>query len=261
MMLVLDCQTTDSIYMSLEAIAGANRGAIEAFLKDMDLNSYYGGGSPPPCPGNEFLLDAFRCAFGTDLSYDKTCWFHLTRTDNASTFEDGILPLGQRLDSLFDWLYGLFDSAVTQQQWNDFRQEISQRGSLIYKMKTESPFHWGPYAILVRDLAFKPVEVGNHDYFSGPEIIEDICDCFEKQYQVSLLKIFLQKTKPCIVKFIDYGTRSNYVRAALWHLHKIVWQETCTDYCNDCFDGKGVPVSREQILSVEFPQYVASTNP
>jgi len=235
--------------------------AIESFLKDIDLDFLYRGSSPPPGPGNEFLLDAFRRTFRTGLSYDATCWFHLTRTDETATFEDGILPLGRQLDSIFDWLYRLLQDVVSAQQWANFKDEIPREAPGIYQMKTTNPFYWGPYAILVRDLAFKPGEVGNHDYLSEPEIIEDICDCFEKLYHLDVFKIFLQKTKPCIVKFIDRGTRTNYLRAALWHLHKIAWQEECTDYCNDCFDGQGVTVRKNQILSVKFPTYVAREKP
>jgi len=257
-MIVLDCESTDSIYGSLEAITGAQRAAIESFFRSNDLNSIYNGNSPPLYPANDFLLNNFKRAFCSDLSYDSTCWFHLTRTDATTNFEDGIIPLGQQLDLIWDWLYGLFNGVVSGQQWKEFRQDILRHSghyAYLYRIKSENQFHWGPYAILVRDLAFKPGEVHNHDYFSGPEIVEDICFCFEKIYQVNLLRIFLAKTKPCIVKFIDTGTRTNYVRAALWHLHKIAWQEKCTDYCNDCFDGKGIPVRRNRIVSVEFQKY------
>jgi hypothetical protein len=252
-MIILDCESTDSIYESLEAIAGAKRDAIESFLKSTDLNR-----APRYYPPNDFLLHGFKQTFRSGLFYDATCWFHLTRVDDAATFDGGILPLGPQLDSIFNSLYRLLDGVVSKQQWDDFRQEIRRRGSHIYKMKTENRFHWGPYAILIRDVAFKPKEVGNHDYFLGPEIIEDICYCFEEIYRVDVLGVFLNKTKPCIVKFIDAGTRTDYVRTALWHLHKIAWQEKCTDYCNNCFDGKGVPVRKDQILSVELPEYVAS---
>jgi len=166
------------------------------------------------------------------------------------------LPLRQQLPSIWDFLYRLLDGAISEQQWDNFKQDILGSPlwhAQIYHMRTENPFHWGPYAILVRDLAFKPEDVHNHDYFSGPEIIEDICYCFRQIYHLDVLKLFLQKTKPCIVKFIDGGTGTKYVRAALWHLHKIAWREKCTDYCNDCFDGRGVPVARDRILGIEFP--------
>jgi len=255
-MIVLDCESTDSVYASLEAIAGAKRDAIESFLKSIDIESLYGGSSPPRDAGNDFLLDAFRRKFRTDLSYEKTCWFHLTRTMESTTFDQGILPLGDCLDSIFACLHRLFQDVVSAEQWTDFKKQCPQKASNSaqdYKRKTENRFHWGPYAILVRDHAFKPEEVTNHDYLSRPEIIEDICNCFEEIYHINVLNIFLKKTKPCIVKFVDYHHNAKYVRAALWHLYH--QQQTCSSYCNDCFDGKGAPVPRDRILRVEFPPY------
>ena len=123
-------------------------------------------------------------------------------------------------------------------------------------MKTEKPIHWGPFAILIRDIAFKPNEVNNYDYLSsGPESIGDICFIFEKLYQIDLRSMFLKKTKPCIVKFVDHHPEGKYVRAALWHLHAISWGEKCSSYCNDCFHGRGVPIPKDQILKIEFPHY------
>jgi hypothetical protein len=254
-MIVLDCESTNSIYSSLEAISGAKREAIESFLKTIDLESLYNSSSPPQYPSNDFLLNAFARTLRSDLSYDATCWFHLTRTDETITFEEGILPLGPNLESILNWLYRLFKGEIPEHQWSAFRTELPRRGSYIYQAKTEKQFYWGPYAILIRDLAFKPQEVGNHDYLSGSEIIEDICYCFQEIFNVDLLALFRKKTKPCIVKFVDYHHNAKYVRAALWHLHKIAWQEKCTDYCNDCFDGRGAPIPKDQILKIEFPPY------
>lgn len=42
-------------------------------------------------------------------------------------------------------------------------------------MKLASKQLWGPYAMLVREVAALSKEVGNHDYLDAPEIIEDIC--------------------------------------------------------------------------------------
>lgn len=258
-MIVLDCESTDSIYSSLEAISGAERGAIESFLKNIDLESVCKSSSPPRYPSNDFLLNAFARTFRSDLSYDATCWFHLTRTLETARFEDGILPLNQRLASIWDFLYGLLDGAISKQQWNKFKRDFLRSPlwpAQLYRMKTEKPIHWGPFAILIRDIAFKPKEVNNYDYLSsGPEIIEDICFIFEKLHQIDLLSIFQKKTKPCIVKFVDHHPEGKYVRAALWHLHAISRGEKCSSYCNDCFHGRGVPVPKDRILKIEFPPY------
>jgi hypothetical protein len=257
-MTLLDCESIDSIYGSLEAIAGAKRSAIESFLDSMDLDALYNSNSPPSCPVNDYLLDAFRKNFRSNLSYDATCWFHRTRVVGDTNFEAGILPLGQQLDSIWDFLHSLVRGAISEKQWRAFRQEKLQSAhhlAHLYAMKTEKPFYWGPYAILVRDIAFKPKEVGNHDYLFGPEIVEDICICFEKVYKFDLLTLFRKSTKPCIVKFVDSAPRSKYLRAAIFYLYVTRRHDRLRDYCNDCLDARGAAVSRDRILKVEFPAY------
>ena len=69
-------------------------------------------------------------------------------------------------------------------------------------MKVRNPFHWGPYAMLVKEIAFVTDEVRNHDYLDAPEIVEDICFTFSDKYNFDLLRIFKSNTYPCIVKFI-----------------------------------------------------------
>ena len=72
----------------------------------------------------------------------------------------------------------------------------------LYGMKVHGKMHWGPYALLSRDHAFKPGEIGNHDYLGAPEIVEDICLCFSEKFEFDLLGAFMKKTKPCVVKFV-----------------------------------------------------------
>jgi hypothetical protein len=129
-------------------------------LDSMDLEPLYRSSSRPLIPGNDYLLDAFRRTFHSKFAYDATCWFHLTRVPDSCNFEAGILPLNQALDSIWEFLYSLVRGQISENQWNEFRQ-----GKQFYNFKTENPFHWGPYAILVRDIAFKPEKLGNHDYF------------------------------------------------------------------------------------------------
>jgi len=45
-MTLLDCESIDSIYGSVEAVAGAKRNAIDSFLKSMDLDALYNARRP-----------------------------------------------------------------------------------------------------------------------------------------------------------------------------------------------------------------------
>ena len=121
-------------------------------------------------------------------------------------------------------------------------------------MKVSNSLHWGPYALLTRDHAFKSKEIGNHDYLGGPEIVEDICFCFAEKHGFDLLAAFLKRTKACIVKFFD-GPRDGCVDTAVYHLYKAHWGHHCSMQCNTCYDGKGIPVSPARIMKVEFPTY------
>ncbi|AWI03207.1 hypothetical protein [Clostridium drakei] len=50
--------------------------------------------------------------------------------------------------------------------------------------------------MVVKDAAFSSEEIGNHDYLKIPEIVEDICVCFEKIYGINL---YISNSKSMIV--------------------------------------------------------------
>ena len=187
--------------------------------------------------------------------YDRTCWFHLTRTVPSNNFGQGILPLGACLDSIWSFLYLLARKHVSPEEWGEFGRDMgSHHHAGLYEMKADDPMYWGPYALLSRDHAFKSYEVGNHDYLRAPEIVEDICICFSQRRDFDLLGAFMKKTRPGIVKFFD-GPRADCVPTAVYHLYNAYRGNICSGECNTCYDGEGVPVPAERILKVEFPKY------
>jgi hypothetical protein len=131
------------------------------------------------------------------ISFNAACWFHLTRTSPNNKFENGILPLGQVIESIWHFLFKLLENSFTKKEWNIFRKEIENNYpnhfADLYRTKVQKSFHWGPFAVLVRDIAFRPEESGSHDYFRTPEIIEDICVCFKEKYSIDLLEILSPK--------------------------------------------------------------------
>ena len=118
-------------------------------------------------------------------------------------------------------------------------------------MKVSDADHWGPYGVLVRDVAFCPAEIGNHDYLGIPEIIEDISLCFVEQYGFDLRSAFIQNSQPCIVKFIDYTPDPRCLPPALYYLYSRFHGEPLSLSCNTCFDGLGKSVRQKQIQRVE----------
>jgi hypothetical protein len=119
-------------------------------------------------------------------------------------------------------------------------------------MKVGDSYHWGPYAVLIRDVAFRAHKTRYHDYLHIPEIAEDICMCFEERYSVGLKQAFINSTRPCIVKFWDGELQSSYISPALLCLFDNFHANEFTDMDNMYFDRKARAIPQERILSIEF---------
>lgn len=254
-MKVLDCETADSTYASLESILGVRRGDLETIFGGLDVEEFYRAHPRYPHPPEDLVYSEVRKISALPGTYDRTCWFHITRTVPSNNFERGILPLGQCIDGIWDFLYSLAKKRVSPEEWATFRADMGDHHhASLYEMKVHDDMHWGPYALLSRDHAFKPGEIGNHDYLGTPEIVEDICICFSEKFGFDLLAAFMRKTKPCIVKFVA-GPRSGCMSTAVYHLYNVYRGNRCSIQCNTCFDGEGVAVPGANILKVEFPVY------
>lgn len=155
-MKVLDCETIDSTYESLEQILGTGRSQLETVFDGVDVERFYRDNPRHPQPPEDLIFSEVRKVATLSGNYDRTCWFHLTRTAPTNTFDQGILPLGQCLDAIWNFLYSLAKRQVTQEEWNRFRHDMgSDHHADLYEMKAHDPMHWGPYALLTRDHAFK----------------------------------------------------------------------------------------------------------
>jgi len=180
-MRALDCETVDSTYESLEQILGTSRSRLESVFERLDIESFYRANPHYPQPPEDLIFSEVRKVATLPGDYDRTYWFHLTRTIATNKFEQGILPLGERVEAIWDFLYSLARKHASVEEWRDFRRDMgSHHDADLYSMKANDAMHWGPYALLTRDHAFKSEEIGNHDYFDAPEIVEDICICFTK---------------------------------------------------------------------------------
>jgi hypothetical protein len=255
-MRVLDCESPESTYASLANIFGMDEGRIRDLLLRFDIDEYFRANPRAKIDSDELLLSVMAPS-GVPPAYDSTCWFHLTRALPDTTFEQGILPLGTQVNSIWASLFGLLEGSFPEAAWGDFRRSVetdfSHRLADDYRLKTSRRHLWGPYAILIRDIAFDPESYGNHDYLGIPEIVDDICACFRQYAGVNLREIYLRRTRPCVVKFIDGGIDREYVKSALKYVYLLRRETTMVALDTDSFDGGGRPIPADRILRIEFP--------
>ena len=255
-MIVLDCESLDSTYDSVQSIFRLTRQAIDRVFATLDVERFYRENRDYPRDAPHLLLEKISAQSSCAIQFDAVCWFHLSRAPSADSFRNGIFPLREQLDAIWDYLRSLVGSVISNEDWNRFRNKMGNSPSAdLYHMKVNDAFHWGPYGVLVRDAALRPTQIGNHDYLRIPEIVEDISLCFEEQYGFDLCSAFIQNSQPVIVKFIDKDPHHRCLPPALYYLYSRFHGEALSLACNTCFDGRGERIRADQIRSVEVPNY------
>lgn len=254
---VLDCESIESTYKSLEDILGVKEFDL---CQLFDSIAIYEQMHESTC---NFLFSYIRDKTHCKPHFDKACWFHATRTWPENTYDDGLLPLNQAIDKIWDFLFELAKEQITAQEWRDFRNFMDSGSgnnyAYLYRMKlNNAKIHGGPVAFLVKQIAF--VRNSSYvNYFDCPEIVEDICNNCSK---TNLMKLYQSNTVRCIVKFVDQWAPTTKAwtpekalsTALLYVYHDHHGLEL--DYGGELtytFDGKGTPVPKDRILKVEFP--------
>ena len=251
-MIILDCESLDSPYASIESIFGLTRQALDGVFVSLAVERFYAENRDYPHDAPHLLLERVKTQSSSPGNFDAVCWFHLTRSQSAKTFENGILPLGNQIEAIWESLRLLVGSRISDQGWADFRTNMGDSHSAyLYRLKVNDRDHWGPYGVLVRDVAFCATEIGNHDYLCVPEIIEDICLCFADRFNFDLLSEFTQNSQPYIVKFIDESPHPSCLPPALYYLYSKFRRECLSLSCNTCFDGSGTIVPNAAIQKIE----------
>lgn len=259
-MRIIDCECADSIYQSLEDITGIPLKELNAFFSCFDIEEYYDKHQDCPFTGDDLMFEIIRNRYKEPFPIDVTCWFHLTRTFISNEFEEGILTLNEGIDLIWEFLFYLLKEEFSKDHWVNFRKRVETdlRNDFadMYRLKINSPIAGGPFAILNKELAFRTKKIGYHDYLKAPEIVEDICICFEQTYGYDLLREYIRNTKSCIVKFKVSGGKPDLIGPALLYLYNLFHRRKMSTYCDRCFIGNGRRIPHESILKVEFLDYV-----
>ncbi|PSB24739.1 hypothetical protein C7B82_25340 [Stenomitos frigidus ULC18] len=226
---------------------------VDQFLLATDISEIHES-SLQFCYFDEALRGIFNQEFGEPvIGIDEVCWFHLTRTRLDSKFQAGILPLGSAIKEIWNTLLEIFEG--TDHYDNLLQLRDCGVADHLYNLKVSDHCHWGPFAMLIREEAFRANEVGNHDYLRLPEIIEDICNGYSKVFNFRLHDTVVGSLQPCIVKFVSNKYIGNELfKPILYYLFLTAKGEPLEIESDACFDGEGLEVPVESILKVDFLQ-------
>jgi hypothetical protein len=242
--MTLDCTSFSSALDTSAALL--NLTSVE-LLKRLGRLELVQTGDDDACP-----LQAIGIDPGDVPAFD-TLWFHATRVEPSTTFKNGLQPLPQVLDSVWESLGQLASRWSDPEEWRAFRAGMKGQFADQYHRKVGTPFNDGPFAFLVRDVALMRDEFeGSHDFLRIPELVEDICLSYEEMFHRSLQRVFIEATKPCIVTFRASSLELRDLEVALAYVHARATERDLTLECNTCYSGEGVAVPFEDIVRVEW---------
>ena len=255
-MVVLDCSTFETTVASLETICALPRAKIIEIINLYDPATF----SREYPQDYRTLKEVFHILLENNgakiISPDYICWFHGTHVLNPETLKDGIRPLNQQIDQIWEDLFSIAKEWVEKEKWTDFRNRVESTdpGDSSQKIRNRltDKSDWGPHGVLVRDALMNVDRFGGIDYLNMPETIEDICESFSNYFAQDLLSEFKKASVSCVVKFKDNQKRPDAIGAAMNYVWCTVKNESCLK-CNTCFDGKN-EILDENILDIKvFP--------
>lgn len=251
MVIVLDCETKQSALAGLSAMFHCSASDLETVLRSIDLEGTYNrDGDTIEVAQPEYLYNYVEHKFGKPRSPDRVCWFHCTRSRKGNQFTQGILPL----DSALPYVWAMVIDVARGTPAYARLQSMQEHGvsDFHYGLRTMCPTHHGPYGYLVKDCAFDPSRLWSHDYLRLPEIVEDICNAYVKEYGESIGHLYQSALSPCIVKFSsDRGFAQGGLEGALLYAYTSTKGLPLNFDSVYCFDGEGVAVEPCDILSIQ----------
>lgn len=258
-MVVIDCESKKMALLSISNLFDIGNQEVEDFLIKRNWISVY---EKNPfwymkMQFSEFMFKMFQKKFGDFKNVDKVCWFHLARTMNPEGYNEGILPLNEIQPILLDQLYQLVEGEISKENWKKIcKQGAGGHSGWLYNMKITDKVHYGPYAMLIRDIAFYSKEAGNHNYLRIPEIVEDIAVGLKENYGIDMFQRYWQNSQSVIVKFWkkprSNKTIENYIGIVLIYLYHMLHYIPLSIGCNTCTDNQGIKVDKSDILEEEI---------
>lgn len=159
-MFILDCSTADNAIDSLCKCFSCSKCDIVDFLLSVDLDTIYAEiDSSPDVQSDVYLYNRTVEKFGEPDEIEYTYWFHCTRTAPEENFSDGILPLGDSLDRVFEIALQMAPNHIVRERLNEWGSENIP--NYLYQLRVNDSIHWGPYVYLSKMLHFTHVILGS----------------------------------------------------------------------------------------------------
>ncbi|WP_297573612.1 hypothetical protein [uncultured Deefgea sp.] len=250
--IVLDCETFETALNSLASIFQTTPDILHSQLSAEEIATCFETHWRELPDFGEYLYSIVEKYHGDPLSLDAVCWFHTTRILPGTVFSEGILPLNAALPLLKEMLIQAIDDLNIREQ---LRRSLESGciADFHYSYKTQNSIHWGPYGILVKEVAFHSQKLSQHDYLAMPEIIEDICNGFQKTSGIDLMPEYSAKLKPAIIKFVHPNNSDELcLAAALCYVYSQIHSGAPCSNSVFCFDGENNPVPPQHILKMEI---------
>ena len=244
----LDCETNEIARISVANILGITEADLVTYLRNFTFKK---------TDGVEVLFNSMLEKFGKLWGFSHTAWFHLTRCLPGCFFTNGLLPLSEVIDDIWNLLFSICKYPISRSDWNKFRKQIEncrgKRHSDIYRVRTTRQTQNGPDAILIGDINFNRTVCQAHFLDEGPEFVMLICQEFKVEYGHDLLNDFKENTKPCIVKFTTHDSDFDSLLAAIHYIYEIEQQEPFFGIAQStCYLGKGRPIPPEFIKKIMY---------
>lgn len=246
----LDCESPDAVLNSLSDIYQVEKVQLIEFLQKLDIDAHYET-SKPELDSKEEMRRLLENCFGPPKeNITRTCWFHLTRAEAATNFDEGLLPLDIVLPRIWQMLLRIVGNSNHAERLIAMSKEGVS--SFQYNLKTTNSLHSGPYAMLIKEIGAFANSVGNHDYLKIPEIVEDICSGYETRFGESIQPIIELALIPTIVKFWSESTDHLYALSpAIYYAYQSCRGLELSSLANTCFDGQGKTIPKERISYIE----------
>lgn len=216
---VLNCTNGESTLRSFAIAYRCRVKKLRKILRSIDIEAIYEKNFDDiDIQQPEYLYNYVEQQLGSPKKTSSRYWFHLTRTKKSNTFEEGLYPLSNVLDTLWDTLESIFDDAEIRSRLRAMRDGNVENDH--YNHKKRSEIDQGPFGIVVREAAFHLKDLGHHDYLEFPEIIQDICDGYYKQHNEMIYDEVVQALQPCIVAIKSNHEASNAcIMGALYYAY------------------------------------------